>query len=117
MSKSSHPDKVLFPDCGLTKKDWADTTRPGGDWMLSLRPDSSPHPALLSRRHRPRTGILNKNTPEHFPDFKSGHGGAGPRGGPEDVHDVDCERPADLVYFSGQNTIEIPRRALFRSLA
>jgi len=104
--KVSHPDKVLFPDCGLTKQDLADYYTRAADWMLP------------SVRNRPLTlrcypdgidedGFFNKNTPEHFPDFIRRMEVPAREEGRKTVTMSTADKAADLVYFAGQNTIEI----------
>lgn len=97
----THPDKLLFPDDGLTKADIADYYETVGEWML-------PHV-----RNRPISmmrfpdgiggqGFFHKNVPDHFPDFVK-RVEVDKRGG-KLVHAVACNVDT-LVYLVGQNTI------------
>ena len=102
----THPDKILFPDSGITKRDVADYYQRMAEYML---PYIAARPLTL--RQFPdgieKAGFYGKHAPEHFPDFirrlavpmhsKSG----------KDMEMVMADETADLVYFAGQNTIEI----------
>ncbi len=101
----SHPDKVLFPDDGLTKADLADYYRRVAPVML---PHLAERPLTL---HRFPDGIgadgfYQQNRSDHFPDWLPGrrldHGGD-----TGEVHHILCQRPADLVYLAGQGTLTL----------
>ncbi|MFO8027653.1 MAG: non-homologous end-joining DNA ligase [Opitutales bacterium] len=102
----SHPDKVLFPESGLSKQDVADYYGKIGDHIL---------PGL---RRRPLTfkvypggiaedGFFNKNAPGHFPDFIERI--EVPTRSKEAATTLmaTARQTDDLVYFAGQNIIEI----------
>lgn len=102
----SHPEKVLFPDCGLTKQDLADYYRRVADRML---PYLKARPLTL--RCYPegiaKDGFFNKNTPDHFPDFIKRIEVPTREEGGRKATMSSAEKSADLVYFAGQNTIEV----------
>jgi bifunctional non-homologous end joining protein LigD len=97
----THPDKLLFPEDGLTKADIAAYYETVCEWML-------PH-----IRNRPLSllrfpdgihggGFFHKNVPDYFPAYVK-RVEVEKRGGTL-VHAVACN-PETLVYLVGQNTI------------
>jgi bifunctional non-homologous end joining protein LigD len=97
----THPDKLLFPDDGLTKKDIAAYYATVSEWML-------PH-----IRNRPLSllrfpdgiggeGFFHKNVPDYFPAYVK-RVEVEKRGGTL-VQAVACN-PETLVYLVGQNTV------------
>lgn len=64
----THPDKVLFPDDGVTKQDLADYYRMIAPYML---PHIVGRPVTLERFHRGigEKGIFQKNVVKGFPDW------------------------------------------------
>ncbi|MFP4260761.1 MAG: non-homologous end-joining DNA ligase [Opitutales bacterium] len=104
--KISHPDKVLFPDCGLTKQDLADYYKRVAERMLPYLKDRP-----LTLRCYPEgidhNGFFNKNAPDHFPDFIRRIEVPARDPGRKAVTMSSADKPADLIYFTGQNTIEI----------
>ena len=63
----SNPDKVLFPDAGLTKRDLVEYYKSVGDRMLPFVADS---PLTLERYPNGihKKGFRQKNASDHFPD-------------------------------------------------
>jgi len=99
----SNPDKVLFPDDGITKADLADYYRRMADAMLPWLRD---RPAAMMRYPDGLRGegIMQKNVPRYFPDWirtteVPKQGGT--------VRQVVCDRADTLVYLAGQACIEI----------
>src|SRR5699024_6029653 len=97
----THPDKIIFPQAKLTKKDLASFYDKVSEFILPYLRD---RPLTL---HRFPEGIHNdgfyqKNIPEYFPDF---------------IHRIDvptqsgsniqtyCNSKKELLYFVNQNTI------------
>jgi bifunctional non-homologous end joining protein LigD len=97
----THPDKLLFPDDGLTKADIADYYEAVGEWML---PHIRNRPISMMRFPDgiAGQGFFHKNVPDHFPDFVK-RVEVEKRGG-KLVHAVACNVDT-LVYLVGQNTI------------
>ena len=97
----SHPDKLLFPDDGVTKADVASYYDSVSEWML---PHIRNRPISMMRfpdgigGH----GFFHKNVPDHFPGFVK-RVEVEKRGG-KLVHAVVCNVET-LVYLVGQNTI------------
>lgn len=101
----SHPDKVLFPDDGLTKADLA-------DYYQRVAPLMLPHlrgRALTLHRFPDgigESGFYQQNRSDHFPDWlparRIDHGGD-----TGEVTHIFCERAADLVYLASQATLTL----------
>jgi bifunctional non-homologous end joining protein LigD len=97
----SHPDKLLFPEDGLSKADIAEYYEEVSEWML---PHIRNRPLSLLRfpdgidGH----GFFHKNVPDHYPDFVK-RVEVEKRGGTL-VHALACNTET-LVYLVGQNTI------------
>jgi bifunctional non-homologous end joining protein LigD len=97
----THPDKLLFPDDGVTKADLAAYYEAVSEWML---PHIRNRPLSLMRfpdgigGH----GFFHKNVPDYFPAFVK-RVEVEKRGGTL-THAVACN-PETLVYLVGQNTI------------
>ncbi|MGH1489810.1 MAG: non-homologous end-joining DNA ligase [Acidimicrobiales bacterium] len=97
----SHPEKVLFPQSGITKADLANYYRAVGPTMTRYVRD---RPITLVRYPSgiQGKGFFQKNTPDHYPDWI-------PRvelvkkGGV--VRHCVVTHPAALVYFAQQNVI------------
>ncbi|MGF1605201.1 MAG: non-homologous end-joining DNA ligase [Rhodothalassiaceae bacterium] len=99
----SSPDKELFPQ--ITKRAVADYYRRVAPQML---PHIDGRPLTLKRFPEgvARAGFFNKRVPRHFPDFvervilplrsKAGT-----------IAMAAADEAADLIYFAGQNTVEI----------
>lgn len=94
----SHPDKVLFPDVGVTKRDLAGYYARIADTIL-------PHIGgrAISMERFPDgitgEGFYQKEAPDYFPDWfqkvsvtLKGEGGT--------QHQLVCSQPADLVYLA-----------------
>lgn len=102
----THPEKLLFEDAGLSKRDLADYYERIADRLL---PYVKGRPLTL--RCFPdgveEDGFFNKNAPGHFPDFieritvptRDSDKGA--------LQMSSADQAADLVYFAGQNAVEI----------
>ncbi len=99
----SHPDKVLFPDDGITKEDLARYYADVADRMLPWLRD---RPVTMVRYPDGLGGprFFQKNAPSYFPDWirrveVAKEGGT--------VTHADCDKPATLVYLANQACIEI----------
>lgn len=99
----SNPDKVLFPDDGITKADLADYYLRMADAML---PWLRNRPAAMVRYPEGLRGerIMQKNVPRYFPDWIR-TAGVPKQGGM--VRQVVCDRPDTLGYLAGQACIEV----------
>lgn len=100
----SHPDKVFFPDVGLTKRDVVEHYHHVGALMvehLRGRP--------LTMRRFPdgidEQGWFQKEASAHFPDWVR-VAEVPRRGGEEPVHHVVCDDLDTLVYLADQACIE-----------
>jgi len=97
----THPDKLLFPDDGLTKADIAGYYEAVAEWML---PHIKNRPISMLRfpdgvgGH----GFFHKNVPDYFPDWVK-RVTVDKRGGTL-VQAVVCDADT-LVYLVGQNMI------------
>jgi DNA primase len=64
----SHPDKLLFPDDGITKADLADYYERVAEWMLPHL-----HDRPVSMQRFPDgiggKGFFHKDAPDYFPDW------------------------------------------------
>jgi bifunctional non-homologous end joining protein LigD len=95
----SHPDKVFFPDAGLTKADVVEYYRRIADLMAPRLRD---RPLVM---HRFPDGIsgddfLQKTIPDYFPDWVDRVGVERERGG--SVTYVVCNDEGTLVYLADQ---------------
>ena len=101
----SSPDKVLWPQAGLSKQDLWDHVHAVADRLLPHLRDRP-----LSVRRFPRgvdaPGFFQKDVPDHAPDtirrWRQWAGSAGREVAYAVVDDVD-----DLAWFAQQNTIEL----------
>jgi bifunctional non-homologous end joining protein LigD len=97
----SSPDKLLFPDAGVTKLDLAEYYAKIGATMVPYLRDRPitihSFPAGIKRE-----GIYIKTAPKHFPDWIE-RATIPKRGGT--VTHVLANEPATLVYLAGQNCI------------
>jgi len=102
----SHPDKVLFPAAGITKSDLADYYQRIAKRLL---PFAEGRPLTL--RAFPEgineEGFFNKHAPEHFPGFITRIEVPTRESGSKAVLMSSADKAADLVYFAGQNVIEM----------
>ena len=99
----SHPDKILFPDDGITKEDLA---RYYADVAGAMLPWLRDRPITMVRYPDGLGGqrFFQKNAPSYFPGWirrvevakEGGH-----------VEHVVCDQPATLVYLASQACIEI----------
>jgi bifunctional non-homologous end joining protein LigD len=99
----SHPDKVLFPDAGVTKGDLVRYYLAAAGRMLPL---IAGRPVTMIRYPDGITAhpILQKNAPDYFPDWIA-RAEVAKQGG--SVHHVLCERPATLAYLANQACVEV----------
>ncbi len=99
----SHPDKVLFPDDGVTKEDLARYYADVADRMLPWLRD---RPVTMVRYPDGLGGprFFQKNAPSYFPDWIRRVEVA--KEGGTVTHAV-CDKPATLVYLANQACIEI----------
>jgi bifunctional non-homologous end joining protein LigD len=99
----SHPDKVLFPSDGITKKDLASYYADVSGAMLPWLRD---RPVTLVRFPDGLGGerFFQKNAPSYFPGWIR-RVKVGKEGG--QVEHVICDKPATLVYLANQACIEI----------
>lgn len=99
------PDKVLFPDDGLTKADLADYHR-------AIAPHMLPHlrgRPLMLERHPDGIGgprFMQKNTPDHYPDWI--HRAEVGKADGTVVHTV-CDNTATLLYLVDQASLTLHR--------
>ncbi len=100
----SHPERLVFPDVGLTKLDVA-------RYYAGIAPAMVPHV-----RGRPLTlnsfpqgvrgaGYFVKDAPRHFPDWVATVAVPKREGGT--IHHVLADDAATLVYLAGQNAIAL----------
>jgi bifunctional non-homologous end joining protein LigD len=99
----SHPDKVLFPDDGITK---ADLAHYYGDMARAMLPWLADRPITMVRFPDGLTGqrFFQKNASSYFPDWIR-RAELPKEGGT--VEHVICDKPATLVYLANQACIEI----------
>jgi bifunctional non-homologous end joining protein LigD len=99
----THPDKVLFPESGITKAGLVGYYRAVAGRMLPLLAD---RPVTLMRYPDGITGhrIVQKNAPDYFPDWIS-RAEAPKQGGT--VSYVLCDKPATLAYVANSAAIEL----------
>jgi bifunctional non-homologous end joining protein LigD len=97
----THPDKVLFPDDGITKADLAGYYERVSEWMLPhirFRPISMQRfPDGIGGK-----GFFHKDMPDYFPDWLRSV--EVPKSGGTVKHVYACNADT-LVYLVGQNTI------------
>jgi bifunctional non-homologous end joining protein LigD len=97
----THPDKVLFPDDGITKEDLASYYERVSEWMLphiKFRPISMQRfPDGIGRK-----GFFHKDAPDYFPAWLRRV--EVPKSGGTVTHVYACDADT-LVYLVGQNTI------------
>ena len=102
----SHPDKVLFPDTGITKGELADYYELIAERLL---PYAKGRPLTL--RAFPEgideAGFFNKHAPDHFPAVSRRIEVPTRDAGRKAALMSSADEAADLVYFAGQNVIEI----------
>jgi bifunctional non-homologous end joining protein LigD len=97
----THPDKLLFPDDGLTKADIAGYYEAVSEWMMQ-HVRNRPISMLRFPDGVGGHGFFHKNVPDYFPDWVR-RVEVDKRGGTL-VHAVICD-PDTLVYLVGQNMI------------
>ncbi|AXK34008.1 ATP-dependent DNA ligase [Streptomyces armeniacus] len=104
------PDKVLFPDDGLTKRDLVEHYRAVSRAML---PQLRDRPLMMVRHPDgiKRHGVVQKNVPEHFPDWI--HRVELPKQDGTVTHVV-CDDQATLLYLADQACVT-PHRFLSRA--
>jgi len=99
----SHPDKVLFPDEGITKADLAGYY---ADMATAMLPWLQDRPITMVRYPDGLAGqrFFQKNASSYFPDWIR-RAELPKEGGT--VEHVICDKPATLVYLANQACIEI----------
>ena len=104
--KISHPEKILFPDVAINKQDLANYFDRVSEYMI---PHICDRPITLKRYNKgiDEVGFYNKHTPEYFPDFVERldvpmHSQKG-----KTMQMAMVDESIDLIYFAGQNVIEI----------
>jgi bifunctional non-homologous end joining protein LigD len=97
----THPDKVLFPDDGITKADLASYYARVAEWML---PHLSGRPVSMQRFPDgiDGKGFFHKDIPDYFPPWIRRV--EVPKAKGTVKHVIVCDA-ATLVYLVGQNTI------------
>jgi bifunctional non-homologous end joining protein LigD len=97
----THPDKVLFPDAGITKADLADHYEGVSEWML---PHVKGRPVSMQRFPDgiDGKGFFHKDIPDYFPSWIRRV--EVPKANGTVTHVVICNAET-LVYLVGQNTI------------
>jgi bifunctional non-homologous end joining protein LigD len=101
--KLSHPDKVLVPDAGVTKRDLVGYYLAVAGRMLPLIAE---RPVTMVR-YPDGIGahpILQKNAPDYFPDWIT-RAEVAKQGG--SVRHVICDKPATLAYLANQACVEV----------
>lgn len=95
------PDKLLFPDDGITKADLASYYERVAEWMV---PHVRERPVSMQRFPDgiARKGFFHKDTPDHFPDWIRRV--EVPKSGGTITH-LYVTSADTLVYLVGQNTI------------
>ncbi|MCK7624345.1 non-homologous end-joining DNA ligase [Streptomyces sp. RS10V-4] len=106
----TRPDKVLFPDDGITKADLADYYRSVARRML---PRLRGRPLMLERHPDglDGPGFMQKDVPDHFPDWI--HRAELPKEGGTVTYAL-CDDTATLTYLAGQGCLT-PHRFLSRA--
>jgi bifunctional non-homologous end joining protein LigD len=109
----SNPDKVLFPDDGITKGDVVDYYRRVADHMV---PHLQGRPLALHRFPDgiKREGFFQKTAPDYFPEWIATVKLERERGGT--VEHVVCNDAATLVYLADQGVL-VPHRLLAAATA
>jgi bifunctional non-homologous end joining protein LigD len=97
----THPDKLLFPDDGITKGDLAAYYEHVAEWML---PHVKGRPVSMQRFPDGITGkgFFHKDTPDYFPDWIRRV--EVPKANGVVTHVITSDADT-LVYLVGQNTI------------
>lgn len=101
----SHPDKVLWPQPGYTKADLARYYLAVADRMLPWLRD---RPLTLLRHNAgvDKAGFLQKNLPDSAPAGVARHR-VWTEASQREVAYALADEPDDLVWFAGQNAVEI----------
>jgi bifunctional non-homologous end joining protein LigD len=97
----THPDKLLFPDDGLSKADIAAYYENVAEWMLQHVRDR-PLSLMIFPDGIEGQGFFQKNTPKHYPDWIK-QVEAEKKGGT--VNHAVVSSADTLVYLVGQNMI------------
>ena len=97
----THPDKVLFPEDGITKADLASYYERVSTWMM---PHVRDRPVSMQRFPDGigKQGFFHKDVPDHFPRFVRRV--EVPKANGTVTHAI-TTGPDTLVYLVGQNTI------------
>ncbi|OEV03207.1 non-homologous end-joining DNA ligase [Streptomyces oceani] len=106
----NRPEKVLFPDDGFTKRDVVEYYRAVAPRIV---PQLRGRPLMMLRHPDgiERPGVVQKNVPDHFPDWIRRE--RLPKEGGSVLHPV-CDDTATLLYLAGQACLT-PHRWLARA--
>ncbi|WP_133128915.1 non-homologous end-joining DNA ligase [Legionella nagasakiensis] len=101
----SHPDKILFPEDNISKKDMANYYCRIAPYIL---PWIKKRPLTLKRYPDgiDKEGFFNKHVPDYFPDFIQRFTVPMEKENAS-MKMVGVDEASDLVYLAGQNTIEL----------
>ena len=92
--RSATPDKVLFPEAGLTKLDLARLLRARAPRRCSPTCAAGPSPSSATRDGIDGTGFFMKNGARHFPDWIAHASGAQARGRDDRQSSPTTRRPS-----------------------
>ena len=100
----THPDRVVFPDVGLTKGDVVEYYRRVADRLV---PHVAEHPVVMRRYPEgiDGGGFFQKQVPDHFPDWIQTVTLEKVEGGKTTY--ALCDDAATLAYIANQGTIEL----------
>lgn len=101
----SHPDKVLFPDSGITKSDLVEYYQKISGYML---PHIKDRPLTLRRYPHgiKKEGFYSKHIPDYYPDYIK-RITVPMRTKQQDMMMACAQKEKDLIYFAGQDVIEL----------
>src|SRR5690606_28999226 len=104
--KISHPEKLLFPDAGITKEAVAAYYGRIAEHML---PWVRGRPLTLKRfvEGIDKIGFYHKHAPDYFPDYVERIEVPMRSRGGKPMLMVSVDEAADLMYLAGQNVIEL----------
>jgi bifunctional non-homologous end joining protein LigD len=98
----THPDKILFPDAGFTKRDLVDYYLRIAPWIL---PHLRGRPVAMERYPDgiDRPGFFHKSAPAYFPEWIETFTVEKKQGGT--ARHVVCNGPATLAYLANQGCV------------
>ncbi|VEG91111.1 non-homologous end-joining DNA ligase [Legionella spiritensis] len=101
----THPNKLLYPDDGIRKKDVADYYARIADYLL---PFVKNRPLTMKRYPEGihEEGFYNKHAPDYFPDFIPRYTVPMEKDASQ-MSMVGADSVQALVYLAGQNTLEL----------